>query len=123
MEMTPVLQIAGTAVARPSRHCGRALPQGFEPAAERLRPLRQEPARQARDALEVLLLPRRDQRREARAPGRERLMRGGEGRQYAQVVVRAQPVAQALRLLDPETAHARPQRLDQLELVAMLDDA
>jgi hypothetical protein len=37
--------------------------------------------------------------------------------------VRAEPVAQALRFGDPDAAEFRPERLDQLHLIAMRDDA
>ena len=50
-------------------------------------------------------------------------MRRGEPGEHVEIVVGAQPVAQPLRLADPQLAQARPQRLDQLHLVTVLHHA
>ena len=65
----------------------------------------------------------RDRRREPGAPMRQRLMWPGEPRQHVQVLVGAEPVAQPLRLGDPDLDELRPRRLHQFHLVAVLDDA
>ena len=62
-------------------------------------------------------------RRQPRAPMRQRLMRPGEPLEHCEVLAFAEPVAQPLGFLGPHAAEARPQRLDQLHLVAMIDDA
>ncbi len=64
-----------------------------------------------------------DRRREPRAPARQRLVRSGEALEHQQVLVLAEPVAQPLRLAGPHLDEARPQRLDDVHLVAMDHDA
>ena len=60
---------------------------------------------------------------EPRAPRRERAMRRREAEQHRKILKRAEPVAQALRFRDPQLAELRPERLDQLHLIAMRDHA
>ena len=62
-------------------------------------------------------------RRQARAPMRQRLMRLGEALQHFEVLALAEPAAQSLGFVGPHPAEARPQRLDQLHLIAHVDDA
>ena len=66
---------------------------------------------------------RRDQRRQTRPPGCERLVRRRQLGEHGKVLAGAEPVAQALRFLGPDFSKPRPKRLDQIHLVAMLDDA
>ena len=63
-----------------------------------------------------------DRRAQARAPGRQRLVRLGQSHELQQVLVLAQPFAQPLRLADPHLAEAPPQRHHRLHLVAVGDD-
>ena len=46
-------------------------------------------------------------------------MRLGVARQHGEILIRAEPVAQLLRLPDPAPAEPWPQRLDDLHLIAM----
>ena len=48
-------------------------------------------------------------------------MRHGKALQHRKILERAEPVAQPLRLRDPELSELRPQRLDQLHLIAVRD--
>ena len=48
-------------------------------------------------------------------------MRAGERGEHRKIVMPAEPVAQALRLLDPDVAEPRPQRLHQLHLITVND--
>src|SRR5262245_3695506 len=59
---------------------------------------------------------------EARAPARERLVRSRKARQHEQVLMLAQAIAQPLRLAAPHLDEARPQRLDDVDLVTVNDD-
>ena len=107
------------------RASSRALrfPQGFEAAAECLGRFREQPRGDARGRFRMLGLAIGDERQQARAPRRERLMRLGQMHQHREILERAEPVAQALRLVDPDAPEPRPGRLDQFHLVAMLDHA
>ena len=51
--------------------------------------------------------------------GAKRAVRHREALQHREILERAEPVAQPLRLRDPELSELRPQRLDQLHLVAV----
>ena len=107
-----------SALAFAARH-----PQRAEPLAERLRLFREQAAGKAAGVLQMRGAAVLDHRREPRAPGRQQPMRRGEARQNRQILAGAELVAQALRLLHPQLGEARPQRLDQLHLVAVLDHA
>ena len=50
-------------------------------------------------------------------------MRRDQSFEHQQVLMLAEPLAQALRFVDPHARIARPQRLDRLHLVAVGDDA
>ncbi len=50
-------------------------------------------------------------------------MRSGEFGEHREILTGAEPVAQALRFLRPDFSKPRPERLNQIHLVAMLDDA
>ena len=67
----------------------------------------------------MLRLPLADHRLQPRAPARQRLMRLGIARQHREVLILAEPVAQLLRLAHPAPPEPRPQRLDDLHLIAV----
>ena len=50
-------------------------------------------------------------------------MRLGQMHQHREILERAEPVAQALRFVDPDAPEPRPGRLDQFHLVTVLDHA
>ena len=95
------------------------IPHRFETLAECLRPLGEQPAGDAPRRRDVLRLPLADHRLQPRAPTRQRLMRLGVARQHREVLNLAEPVAQLLRLAHPASPEPRPQRLDDLHLIAM----
>ena len=68
-------------------------------------------------------MARRDRRRQFCAPVRQRPMRLREARQHGEVLARPEPFPQPLRFADPDFAEARPERLDQLHLIAVHDNA
>src|SRR5262249_32437158 len=53
----------------------------------------------------------------------QRMVRRRHVGEHREILVGAEPLAQPLRLGDPDLADLRPQRLDQLHLVAVLDHA
>ena len=63
-----------------------------------------------------------DRRNETRAPERQCLVRGGEAREYMQVLILSQPVAQPLAFGGPHPGKARPEGLDDVHLVAVNHD-
>ena len=84
-----------------------------------LRLLGEQPAGDAPRRRDMLRLPLADHRLQPRAPTRQRLMRLGVARQHREVLILAEPVAQLLRLPHPAPPEPRPQRLDELHLIAM----
>ena len=56
---------------------------------------------------------------EARAPGRERPVGHRQAREHEHVLMLAEPIAQPLRFAAPHLDEARPQRLDDVDLVAV----
>ncbi len=68
---------------------------------------------------DMLRLPLADHRLQARTPARQRLVRLGIARQHREVLNLAESVAQLLRLAHPAPPEPRPQRLDNLHLIAV----
>src|SRR5215470_7139564 len=98
-----------------------ALPQRLDALAKRARAFREQPPPEALRRLGVRGAAHDDQRRQPRAPRRKRSVRCRIAEQHGEILIRAEPVAHALRFGDPELAEFRPERLDQLHLIAMCD--
>ena len=98
-------------------------PQRFEAPAECLWPLGEQAARDALRGLRVRGLARRINGVRRERHGASAPMRRREAAQHREILERAEPVAQPLRLRDPQPAEFRPQRLDQFHLVAVRDHA
>ena len=94
-----------------------------EPVAERLRLFGKQPQRDACGAVRKFGGALGARRRQPRAPVRQRLMRPGEPLEDLEILAAAEPVAQPFGLLGPHPAVARPQRFDQIHLVAVIDHA
>ena len=96
------------------------VPQAHQPPAERLRPLGKDPPGDTpRDRRAPPAAPRSPTAAaSASAPAADAV---GEAGQHREVVVVAEPVAQLLRLARPTPADPRPQRPDDLHLVAVHD--
>src|SRR5690348_2177254 len=103
----------------PSTARSSSLPERLEPSAKRLRLFGNEPAPDPLSRLRVLLLPRQNERRQPRPPRRQRAVRHRKAAQNREILEGSEPVAQPLRFGHPELAELRPERLDQLHLVAM----
>ena len=103
------------------RRATAACPQPFEAALERARFFREQTTRLSHRRFDVIALSRLDRRHESRAPARQRRFPCGERGKHREILVLAEAIAHALRLVDPEAAQSWPQRLGQLHLVAMHD--
>ena len=99
---------------RPPIFGGRFLlpgrPQRRNALPECLRFLGEKPPGKTLRRFQVHAAPRRDQRRQARSPGRERLVRSGEFGEHREILTGTEPVAQALRFLRPDSYKPRPER-------------
>src|SRR5208282_4722935 len=99
------------------------LPQRFEPVAERLGPFGEQAVRDARGAVRQFGGVFGAGRRQPRAPMRQRLMRLSEALENLEVLTAPEPVAQPFSFLGPHAAVTRTERLAQLHLIAVIDDA
>ena len=99
------------------------LPHRFEPVPERLRQFQEQTPGNTLRRHDMCGLALRDRGRQSGAPMRQRLVRAGKTRQHEHVLMLAEPIAQPLRFADPHLDEARPERLDDLELVAVDDHA
>ena len=99
------------------------VPQRLDPPAEGLWAFGEKPAGQALRRRSMCRPGAPRSRNETGAPRRERLVWSVSALQEDEVMMGAEPVAQALRLRNPKPDEPRPRRLDKLHLVAVLDNA
>src|SRR5262249_30950740 len=100
-----------------------ARPHGRQPPAQRVWLFDENARGNARGARHMGGPAFGDRGRQTRAPARERLMRPREAGEHEHVLMLAEPIAQPLRLAAPHLDEARPQRLDDVDLIAVDHDA
>src|SRR5215471_19865608 len=94
-------------------------PHGLQPPPQRIRLFDENARGNARGAHDMGGPAFGDRGGQARAPASERLMRPREAGEHEHVLMLAEPIAQPLRLAAPYFDEARPQRLDDVDLIAV----